>query len=92
MGIRNIDILKPNDNPRDKKTIIENLPMYVNLGDFENTKAVIGRASAFRYEVTGVTVIEIKLSKEHSDLFDYLVDIADLKAVGFAGIMKKPQT
>lgn len=69
--------------------IIENLPMYVNLGDFGSTEAVIGFASAFRDEESGTSRIEIKLTREHSDLLDHLVEIADLKAVGFAGIMKK---
>lgn len=68
---------------------LEHLPMYLNLGDLYTTNTVIGWASAFRDPQTGASKIEITLAPTEAVLLDHLVEIADLKAIGFAGIMKK---
>lgn len=70
--------------------IIENLPMYLNLGDVLTHKSVIGRASAYRNTETGATRLEIDIDPEASELLDDLREICDLKAIGFAGIMRRP--
>lgn len=69
--------------------IIENLPMYLNLGDVITRKSVIGRASAYRNTETGATRLEIDIDPEASKLLDNLREICDLKAIGFAGIMRR---
>lgn len=76
--------------PNEKK-IIENLPMYLNLGDLGRMDTIIGHAQAFRNLDTGTSRIEITLRPEQTQLLDHLVEIADLKAIGFAGIMKKQE-
>lgn len=71
--------------------IIENLPMYLNLGDvITPQKSVIGRASAYRNTETGATRLEIDIDPEASKLLDNLREICDLKAIGFAGIIRRP--
>lgn len=70
--------------------VIENLPMFLNLGDWPATGMPIGWASGFRNMETGATRIEIKLDRENSDILDNLQTIAELKALGFAGIMRRP--
>lgn len=75
-----------------ERQLIENLPMYLNLGDWPAAAhAVIGHASAFRDTETGVSRIEITLTPENSDILEHLQSIAELKAVGFAGIMRRPE-
>lgn len=74
-----------------EEKIIDNLPMFLNLGDWMHVTSVIGHASGFRDTETGTTRIEIALNKENSDILEHLQDIADLKAIGFAGIMRRPQ-
>lgn len=74
-----------------ERQLIENLPMYLNLGDWPAAAhAVIGYASAFRDEETGTSRIEIALTPENSDILEHLQSIAELKAIGFAGIMRRP--
>lgn len=75
-----------------REAIVENLPMYLNLGDMQNINTVIGRASAFRDPQTGAGQIVIDIAPSEVVLLDHLVEIADLKAVGFAGIMRKPES
>lgn len=72
-----------------RETLIENLPMYLNLGDMYDLRTVIGHASASRDPQTGAGEIVIRIAPSEVILLDHLVEIADLKAVGFAGIMKK---
>lgn len=74
-----------------RETVIDNLPMYLNLGDFHTLRSVIGRASASRDPKTGAGQIVIHIAPSEADLLTHLVDIADLKAVGFAGFMKKQE-
>ena len=71
--------------------IIENLPMLLNLGEWGGREAIIGRASAFRDEETSEGRIEVHLDKEASDILGHLQEICDIKAIGFAGIMRRPQ-
>lgn len=75
----------------DDELVIENLPMLLNLGDWGAQEAVIGHAKAFRDPKLGTTRIEITLSRENSQILDHLQEIAELKAIGFAGIMRKPK-
>lgn len=75
--------------PQIRDMVVENLPMYLNLGSFGTLDTVIGHASASRDPQTGTSRIEITLGPSQTQLLDHLVEIADLKAVGFAGIMRK---
>lgn len=70
-----------------RQTVIENLPMYLNLGD---SQTAMGMARLYKDEITGAYRLDIHIPEHASDLMDHLIEIADLKAVGFAGIMKKP--
>lgn len=72
-----------------REVVLENLPMYLNLGDMHSLNTVIGRASASKDPQTGASQIVINLAPTEALLLDHLVEIADIKAVGFAGIMKK---
>jgi hypothetical protein len=72
-----------------REMILENLPMYLNLGDMHSLNTVIGHASASRDPQTGAGQIVINLAPTETILLEHLVEIADIKAVGFAGIMKK---
>jgi len=74
-----------------REMLIENLPMFLNLGDFHTAHSVIGRASASIDPQTNAGQIVINIGPSETDLLKHLVDIADLKAVGFAGIMKKQE-
>jgi hypothetical protein len=73
------------------ETMVEHLPMYLNLGDLGRMDTVIGHAKLTRDLETGKSRIEIVLGPEEAELMDHLVEIADLKAIGFAGIMKKQE-
>lgn len=73
-----------------QEKVIENLPMLLNLGDWGTSESVIGRASAFRDTEKGTTRIEITLNKDDSYILDHLQEIAELKAIGFAGVMRRP--
>ena len=73
-----------------QRILVENLPMYVNLADFSGAyQTVIGKASASIHEETGIARIEIILIRDHAEMLDHLVEIAELKAIGFAGIMRR---
>lgn len=70
------------------EVLVENLPMYVNLGDIGSWKSVIGFAKVIRDSETGQNKIEITLDEDSSTKLGNMVDVFDLKAVGFAGIKR----
>ena len=72
----------------DEEKVIENLPMLLNLGEPDS---IIGRASAFRHPDTNATRIEIHLSPMASDKLKDLQEVFDLKAIGFAGVARRPR-
>lgn len=74
-----------------REMILENLPMYLNLGDLGRMDTVIGWASASRDPQTGAGEIVIRIAPSEVILLDHLVEIADIKAVGFAGIVRKQE-
>lgn len=67
------------------EVLVENLPMYVNLGDIGTTESVIGYAKVLRDSETGQNKIEITLDEDSSGKLGNMVDVFDLKAIGFAG-------
>lgn len=70
--------------------IVENLPMYVNLaevGVLHGFQSHIGWAKVIR-TAEGQNKIEILLDKQTSELLGNMVEVFDLKAVGFAGIKR----
>lgn len=71
-----------------EEKFLEGLPMLLNLGAPES---VIGFASAYRDTDTRQVRIEIDLIDQRAiEAMDHLDEILELKAIGFAGIMKKP--
>lgn len=62
--------------------------MLLNLGE---VAPVIGWATAYRDTETYATRIEISLSEEASLQLMDLESVFDLKAIGFAGIMREPR-
>jgi hypothetical protein len=74
-----------------EEVLVENLPMYLNLGDIGNWHSHVGHAKVFRDVETRRNRIEISLDEETSVALDNMVDAFALKAVGFAGI-KRPES
>jgi hypothetical protein len=68
-----------------EEVLVEQLPMYLNLGDLHNWDSQIGWAKVVR-DFEGRHRIEITLDKEASAKLGNMVDVFDLKAIGFAGI------
>lgn len=66
------------------------LPMHVNLGGWDNLESVIGWARGYR-KSDGTTHIAIQLDEEASKRLANLAEVFELKAVGFAGIARRPQ-
>jgi hypothetical protein len=73
------------------EVLVENLPMYINLGDIGDWDSQIGRAKVTRDSETGQNKIEITLDEESSNKLGNMVDAFKLRAIGFAGI-KRPVT
>lgn len=71
-----------------EEKFIERLPMLLNLGE---VAPVIGWATAYRDTETMAIRLEISLSEEASLQLMDLEEVFDLKAIGFAGIMKRPE-
>ncbi len=63
--------------------------MYLNLGDLHHWDSRIGSAKVVR-DFHGRNRIEITLDEEASVKLGNMVDVFDLKAIGFAGI-KHPE-
>lgn len=66
------------------------LPMHLNLGDHHRLESHIGWSDAFRDTETGEIRIEIRLDAKTSEQLKALHEVWDLKAIGFAGIARKP--
>src|SRR5438477_5573066 len=64
--------------------------MCLNLGDYRRLESHIGWSDAFRDTDTGEIRIEIRLDIDGSEKLKALHEIFDLKAIGFAGIARKP--
>lgn len=66
--------------------IFENLPVRLNLGDPE---PIVGWAHAHKTD-EGEAHIHITLHKDETRIFDNLVEIFDLVALGFASVKRRP--
>jgi len=66
------------------------MEMLVNLADFGNPYGVIGYATVYSTNIE-CTRISILLDKEASRLFGNMVDVFELKAIGFAGVKRRPE-
>jgi hypothetical protein len=75
-----------------KEILVENLPMHLNLGDISNWHSHIGWAKVVHDTETGRSTIEISLDEESSKELGNMVEVFDLKAIGFAGIKLRPNT
>jgi hypothetical protein len=73
---------------QDRELIFENLPFQLNLGP-ESTLNTMGWAKGYRDKETGETVLEIALNEDAAIGLDQLVEVYELKAIGFAGIKKR---
>ena len=69
-----------------RENLYENLPMFLNLAD---SKTVIGRAAVHRDLETGKISITIEMGAHEAMLMDHLVEICEMKAIGFAGYLKE---
>lgn len=70
--------------------LVEHLPMYVNLaeaGMAHGFQSHIGWAKILR-TAEGQNKIEITLDAQTSELLGNMVEVFDVKAVGFAGIKR----
>ena len=94
-GVRTFDVYRIDDHPdvQDgpvmvREMIYENLRMNLNLAD---SRTGMGWATVYRDLETGHISIEIRMRDHETKLMDNLLEIADLYAIGFAGMMKKPK-
>lgn len=71
-----------------EETLIERLPMELNLGQPE---VIIGWASASRNSKTRKITLTIELDEYASDKLANLTEVFELKAIGFAGIKRSPR-
>jgi hypothetical protein len=67
------------------EVLVGNLPMYINLGDAPDWRTHIGWATVVRDGETGRNKIEIVLDEESSQKLGNMVEVFQLKAIGFAG-------
>lgn len=75
------------------EVLVDHLAMYLNLGDMGSPyESQIGWAKVTRDSETGQNKIEITLDEESSAKLDNMVEAFSLKAIGFAGIKKRPVT
>lgn len=70
------------------EVLVENLPMYVNLGEINDWNSQIGWAKVVRDSETGYNKIEITLDEDSSKQLGNMVEAFKLRAVGFAGIKR----
>lgn len=75
---------------KDREMIFENLPVQLNLGPM-STLDTMGWAKGYREVETGKTVLEITLNEDAAHALGDLVEVFELKAIGFAGIKRKSQ-
>jgi hypothetical protein len=72
-----------------KEILYERLPMELNLGHPEQ---LIGWATISRDTETEKIAIEIELHETASTALTHFDEIAEIKALGFAGIIRRPQS
>lgn len=70
--------------------VLATIPMFVNLGGIHTWESLIGQGKVTRDSETGQNKIEITLDKETSAKLGNMVDVFELKAIGFAGIKRRP--
>jgi len=77
--------------------IFSNLPITLNLGFPQalggpgQDTTVIGWAHAYRTKDDGQTTIVMNLDPDASEMLKNLVEVFELKAIGFAGMKRSPQ-
>lgn len=69
-------------------TMIERIPVEMNLGQPEQ---IIGWASATKHPESGQIIIELVLDEIASGKLETLVEMLEIRAIGFAGIKRRPQ-
>lgn len=72
---------------------VHNIPMYLNLSEFGSIRdwsSVAGWADVSTDTETGAYKIEIRLDEESSKRLGDMVEVFDLRAIGFAGIKRRP--
>lgn len=74
-----------------QEVLVEKLPMYINLVDIDHWNSVIGWAKVVHDTETSQSTIEISLDDRSSALLGNMVEVFDLKAIGFAGIKVEPE-
>jgi hypothetical protein len=75
-----------NGNSVVRATVVENLPMYLNLAD---SQTVLGRATLYKDEITGNYRLDVHMFDHAAQLMEHLAEICDIKAIGFAGYLKE---
>jgi hypothetical protein len=90
-AVRTFERLMPPVPEHREEKLFHHIPMQLNLSDYLITSH-LGWAAGYKDLKTGEIRLDIRLSEEASTrLGKDLVEIMDLKAIGFAGIRKKPQ-
>jgi|tagenome__1003787_1003787.scaffolds.fasta_scaffold20583422_1 hypothetical protein len=85
------------EGPVEIEKLFERLPITLNVGFPErlggpgSDTTVIGWAYAYRSKHDGHTTIIMNLNSEASDKLQNLSEVFDLKALGFAGLKRRPQ-
>jgi len=81
----------------DIERVFSNLPVTLNvgfpqmLGGPGSDTTIIGNAFAYRTKDDGTTTIIITLDPEASEQLKKLDEVFELKALGFAGMKRKPE-
>lgn len=70
--------------------VVQNLPVLLNLGEGNGIKNRIGISDIWTDDDTGKTRIEIRLDQETSKALGDLVEVFELKGIGFAGVKRTP--
>lgn len=68
--------------------VVENVPVHLNLGE---PASIIGWATVYRDMEAKTTRLEIRMGEKGSELLDQFQEVAEIMAIGFAGMMRKPQ-
>lgn len=92
-GVREFNAYTIADNPDLKEepavvqeVLCENLRMNLNLAD---SQTGMGWATVYQDLETGHISIEIRMLEHETMLMNNILEIADLYAIGFAGIVKR---
>jgi hypothetical protein len=87
----------PNEDAPEIEKLFESLPVTLNVGfpslrgGLESDTTAIGWSYAYHNKSDGRTTIVISLDAKASEQLKDLVQVFDLKALGFAGIKRSPQ-